>query len=377
MDKITFFHCADLHLDTPFRVLASKPGLPVMRRKEIFSGLTRLIEKVKSENPEFLFIPGDLFEHEYTGLRTVSAVNGLFSSVPDTKVVMIAGNHDPEAANSHYRTYKWNDNVTFIGGDRDSIYFEDKNTEVFGLGWVSGTGQATKLETMELNKERINILLFHGDMDLQIGNNDYNSISSHLLKSKGFNYVAAGHNHKRKTGEGGGIFYNPGSLEPLGFDEPGPHGYFFGTVQKSSLPDVNFCVNAETSYETMQIDISEFEEDEQIVTRLKPLLKPKGVLYKVVLTGSKPLDYNPDPAHIEKGLNDTSMFVKVRDESSVSISIEELSVIKGLKGNFVRNILEQMEIAEEEGKVVLGKALYYGIEAIDNGKIERAGGEDL
>lgn len=377
MDKITFFHCADLHLDTPFRALASKSGLPAIRRKEIFNALARLIEKAKEKKPDFLFIPGDLFEHEYTGLRTVSAVNGLFASIPDTNVVLIAGNHDPEASNSHYKTYKWSKNVIFIGGDRDSVFFEDKNTEVFGLGWISGTGQAMKLETMSLEKDRINILMFHGDVDLQIGNNDYNSISSHLLKSKGFDYVAAGHNHKRKSGEGGGIFYNPGSLEPLGFDEPGSHGYFAGTVYKNALPDVEFIINSKTQYITMEIEISGFENDGDIINAVKPKLKAEDHLYKLVLTGKKPLEYNPDIDRIEEELTGVSVFSRVRDESSVYVPVEDLSIMKGLKGIFARSIMNRMESADEEDRLLLEKALYFGMDAIDNGKIARAGGEDL
>ncbi len=377
MDKITFFHCADLHLDTPFKTLASKPGLPVQRRNEILKALERLIKKAKTEKPNYLFIAGDLFEHEYTGLRTVSAVNGLFASIPETNVIMIAGNHDPEAANSHYKTYKWNSNVYFIGGDVKSIYFEDTNTEVFGLGWISGTGQAAGLEIMDISNERINVLLFHGDIDLQIGSRDYNSISSNLLKSKGFNYVASGHNHKRKTGECDGIFYNPGSLEPLGFDEPGNHGFFFGTIFKNSLPSVDFHKNNLTIYETIEFDISDFDNNQQVIDAIAPLLQAKTHLYKIVLTGSKPLDYSPDNSIIENAFLESSLFVKVRDKSSISISIEELSVIKGLKGAFAQQILEKMDDSSDDDKVLLEKALYYGIEAIENMKIERAGGEDL
>lgn len=377
MDKITFFHCADLHLDTPFKTLASKPGLPAQRRNEILKSLSRLIEKAKTEKPHYLFIAGDLFEHEYTGLRTVSTVNGLFASIPETKVIMIAGNHDPEAANSHYRTYKWSSNVFFLGGDKNNIYFEDTDTEVFGLGFISGTGQAANLEGMDINEERINILLFHGDVDLQIGNRDYNSISSHLLKSKGFDYVAAGHNHKKKTGEGGGIFYNPGSLEPLGFDEPDVHGFFSGTITKDSSPNVRFRENSIIKYTTIEIDISDFYNNQQIIDSILPLLEPDNHLYKIVLTGTKAIDFSPDTAIIENAFSDKTLYTKARDKSSVSISIEELSVMKGLKGAFAQQILEKMHDASEHDKLLLEKALYYGIEAIENMKIERAGGEDL
>ena len=377
MNKITFFHFADLHLDTSFRTLASKPGLPALRRKSLFEGLSLLIEKARTERPQYLFISGDLFEHEYTGLRTISAVNGLFSSVPDTKIIMIAGNHDPEAANSYYRTYKWAGNVWFIGGDRNSIYFDDTNTEVFGLGWVSGTGQAAGLSNMDVKNDRINVLLFHGDIDLQIGSRDYNSISSALLKSKGFNYVAAGHNHKKKEGESGGVFFNPGSLEPLGFDEPGIHGFFSGIIYKNSPPLAEFRNNSTVLYETIELDISEYNQNQQIIDALNTLLKPEGSLYKIVLIGNKQIDFSPDTAIIENEFINKTLFVKVRDKSKVLISIEELSLMKGLKGIFTRTILEQMEDADEDDKILLEKALYYGIESIDSGKIRRAGGEDI
>ena len=377
MDKITFFHCADLHLDTPFTTLASKTGLPSQRRKNIFSSLARLIENVKNAKPDFLFIAGDLFEHEYTGLRTISAVNSLFASIPDTRIILISGNHDPEAANSFYKTYTWHNNVYFINGETESVFFEDKNIEIFGLGWGPGYGQNAKLETMSINKEHINILLFHGDIDIQIGTRDYNSVSAHRLQAIGFDYIAAGHNHKRKDGECGGIFDNPGSLEPLGFDEPGIHGYFTGHIKKGESSSVSFVENSVNEYITIELDVSDFESDTHTLTALKPMLNTENTFYKVVLTGNKKLDYNPDISFLESELSPITQFVKVADNSRIAITLDELSRMKGLKGIFSRHLMEQMEAADDEEKIILEKALYYGIEAIDNGKIERAGGEEL
>jgi DNA repair exonuclease SbcCD nuclease subunit len=290
---------------------------------------------------------------------------------------MISGNHDPEAANSHYVTYKWCENVSFITKNIKSIYFEELNTEVFGLGWVLGTGQAALLNDMNLVPTRINVLLFHGDVDLQIGIRDYNSISSQLLETKSFDYIAAGHNHKRKTGEINGIFYNPGSLEPLGFDEPGIHGFFSGTIIKGMSPDVAFIKNSSTIYETIKIDINGISKNHQIIDEILPKLTSLNHLYKIILTGNKSLDYNPDTTYITSALEDKALFIKLVDNSKVWVSINELSLLKGLKGIFARKMLEKMKNSDEFEQKLLEKALYYGIEAIENGRIEQAGGDLL
>lgn len=377
MNKITFFHCADLHLDTPFSTLSSHPGLPRMRRKAIFSNLLRIIDAAKKQVPNFLFISGDFFEHEYTPLKTIFAVNSAFCEIPETTIVMIAGNHDPEAANSFYRTYEWNDNVFFLSENNNNVFFADKNVEIFGLGWGPGYGQHTALKNLVLSKNRISILLFHGDIDLQIGNRDYNSVSLDLLNSKGFDYIAAGHNHKKKEGYGGSNIYIPGSLEPLGFDEPGFHGYFSGEFSSDSSLNVLFVKNTETEYKTIRIDISGFSSDEQTLASIESLTQKDTVLYKIILFGNKQLDYNPDSSILEKTLSEKALFIKVIDTSGFALSIESLSMIKGLKGTFTRLITKKMITAGKAERVLLEKALYYGIEAIETGKIESAGGEHL
>ena len=48
----------------------------------------------------------------------------------------------------------------------------------------------------------------------------YNSISTTMLKQKGFNYVALGHIHKNNIEKNSDIIY-PGSTISLGFDEAG------------------------------------------------------------------------------------------------------------------------------------------------------------
>lgn len=374
MSDIRFYHCADVHLDTPFSTLLSKPGLSQLRRQSILDAFSNLIEKARIQKPDFIFIAGDLFEHEYSGLKTVSTINDLFKTVPEVDIVMIAGNHDPEASNSPYKNFKWNSNVYFIGDEEKSIVFQDKNTEVFGLGWSPGINGEQRVNSMEINPNRINILLFHGDVDLDINGSGYNTISSDFLVSKDFDYVAAGHNHKTRT-YGNGLIYNPGSLEALGFDEPGEHGYFDVRLSKGLRADVSFIKASSIEYRTENVDISELESDDEVINYIKSIMSKKEHLYKIVLTGRKSIEYTPNISIINEQLKDYALFTKVYDQSDVELDIDNLKIMKGLKGTFVEIMMEKIKNACDEERKMLEKALYYGIEAIENKNIELSGGD--
>jgi DNA repair exonuclease SbcCD nuclease subunit len=375
MKDITFFHCADVHLDSPFSSLAEKPGLSGIRRRGLMEAFSRMITAVRNEKPDLLIIAGDLFENEYAKVSTISNLNVMFGTIPDTKVLMITGNHDIEAANSYYRTYDWSPNVYFLGKEQKSIFFEDINTGIHGLGWEAGQNLGNRLDSIDIDSGKFNILLFHGDIDLQIGSRDYNSIASEVVGSMGFDYIAAGHNHKKRIYND--IIYNPGSLDPLGFDEPGRHGYFKGVISKNSKPKVEFIANSNVEYVTLELDITGMNNDSIIIETLQGDMKKDNVLYKVLLKGSKTIEYSPDPVFISNSLQEHTLFTKVRDESSVRIPVEELALLKGLKGEFARNVMAEIDKADDEGKKILMKALYYGIEAIDKGNIEKAGGIEL
>lgn len=375
MKDITFFHCADVHLDTPFTSLSGKPGLPGIRRRGLLDAFSRMIVSLRKQQPDLLFIAGDLFENDYSRADSISTVNALFATIPETKVIMISGNHDPEAANSFYNSYGWNNNVYFLGKKQSSIVFNDINTVIYGIGWSAGHGHSDSLNSIFPDPDKFNILLFHGDIDLQIGTRNYNALSSALLATKGFDYIAAGHNHKKRIYEN--IIFNPGSLDPLGFDEPGKHGYFVGMLSKSTGISVDFVENSGIEYSTLEFDITGIESDSSIIERLKAKTSNNSVLYKILLKGYKSLQYSPDTLIISDALNEFTMFSKIRDESTIRVPLEELTLLKGLKGEFARNVIDRLEQANDEDKPLLMKALYYGIEAIDKGNIEKAGGIEL
>ena len=83
-----FIHMADIHLGA-----SPDSGKPWshQRGQEIWDSFRKVIETVGRQRTDLLLIAGDLF-HRQPLKRELKEVNELFASIPDTRVVMIAGN---------------------------------------------------------------------------------------------------------------------------------------------------------------------------------------------------------------------------------------------------------------------------------------------
>ena len=105
-----FIHIADVHLG-----MQPDAGFPWSeeRGEAIWESFRRIIRLASREKTDFLLIAGDLFQRQPL-LRELKEVNDLFASIPETIVVLIAGNHDYVKRESFYRGFDWADNVVML-----------------------------------------------------------------------------------------------------------------------------------------------------------------------------------------------------------------------------------------------------------------------
>ena len=105
-----FIHLADVHLGA-----VPDKGCPwsSQREEEIWETFRRVIAGIRENPVDFLFIAGDLF-HRRPLLRELKEVNYLFSTIPGTRVYMIAGNHDYLGGDSPAEEFEWAENVIFF-----------------------------------------------------------------------------------------------------------------------------------------------------------------------------------------------------------------------------------------------------------------------
>ncbi len=220
-----FVHIADMHFDSPFINLSQRETLGDLRRLEQRKIFKKIIEYIKENKIEYFFISGDLYENQYVKQSTIEYINNLFLEIPETKIFISPGNHDPYLKNSYYNKYNWSKNVKIFNSKIEKI--ETKDFNIYGFGFDDFYCTNCGIEKIEkLEKNKPNILIIHATLDgADLKEKQYNSISRKILEEKDFDYVALGHIHKLDYGQqkSGRIVY-PSSTAALGFDEPGEHG---------------------------------------------------------------------------------------------------------------------------------------------------------
>ena len=159
-----FIHIADLHLDTPLVSLRNNRDLIKKRRTEQRQVFSDVINKIKVENIEYLFVSGDLFEQKFVEKNTIDFLISSFELIPNTKIFISPGNHDPYIKSSPYQTFEWPENVTIFTGEVGMFSFE--NINVYGIGFTDYEFSSDEISKIQIEDEdKINVLVVHGTLD--------------------------------------------------------------------------------------------------------------------------------------------------------------------------------------------------------------------
>lgn len=354
-----FVHIADMHFDTPFHMLSDRANLGEVRRLDQRKAFKKMIEYIKENEIPYLFIAGDLYDHEYIRQSTIDFINDCFKEILNTKIYITPGNHDPYLKNSYYAKYNWSENVKIFTSQIEKV--ETEEFDLYGYGFEDFYLKTSKIEEIKIeNKQKTNILITHASLD---GGYDdervYNTISSSKLKQLGFDYVALGHIHKRNlSGENKTILY-PGSTISLGFDELGEHGMIVGNVEKERI-EVEFVKLDEKEFKEIEMDINDIKQPEELLEKIEELELNEKDLYKIILVGNRNFEINPYKLYkqIEK-----RNLIKLKDKTKIGYDLNKIANPSTLKGIFAKEMLDRIEEGNIE-KEILEKAIEIGMEAL-------------
>ena len=355
-----FVHIADMHFDANFSSLNGINGLSEKRRLEQRKIMKKVIEYIKENSIEYLFIAGDLYEQEYIRKSSIEYINKLFIDIPETRIYISPGNHDPLLKNSFYNTFEWNENVHIFGGEIEKIETED--VDIYGFGFKDYYCKNSEIENIKIeNREKNNILIVHGSLD---GGNDeyreYNPLSNRKLKELGFDYIALGHIHKKDfNSEPNQRIVYPGSTMALGFDELGEHGMIVGELENGELK-TEFIKLDDREYKEIEVDVSQDNSTEDIVDRIENINIIENNIYKIILVGNR--NFAIDTKEIKKLLSKENI-VKIKDETRLAYNINEIILRNDIKGVFVKKVLEKYERGLID-KETMEKVIETGLEVL-------------
>ena len=359
-----FVHMADMHFDSPFVNLSDKDIMGDLRRLEQRKVFKKVIEYIKENNIEYLFISGDLYEHKYVKQSTIEYINQLFKEIPDTKIFISPGNHDPFIKNSYYNKFEWNNNVRIFNSKIEKV--ETEEIDIYGYGFDDFYCTDSGIENLEIeNKNKLNILIIHGTVDgASIEEKQYNSLSRKILEEKGFDYVALGHIHKLdyNTVENQKIVY-PGSTVSLGFDELGEHGIIVGEFKNKNLK-LEFIPLDKEKFIKKDINITDIISNEELIEKINELKIEKNEYVEVILTGSR--NFELDTNELLKYI-DNNRIIKIKNLTKIAYDLEKISNESTLKGIFAKEMLNKLkeENISEEEKEIIEKAIEIGFEALE------------
>ena len=356
-----FVHMADMHFDTPFANLSSKNNFGKKRRLDQRQILKKIINYIKENKINYFFISGDLYENEYIRKTTIEYINDLFKEIPETKIFITPGNHDPYLKNSMYNNFKWSENVKIFTSKIEKV--ETPEADIYGVGFDDFYCPSLNVENINIeNKNKINILITHGALNasdkLQL---QYNPMNKNNLNKLGFDYLALGHIHKPdyNTEQNQRIVY-PGSTIAMGFDELGEHGFIMGNLEKEKI-ELELIKADDKEFKELEFDISNIIDFEKLIEEINNLKLDENKFYKIILVGKR--NFEIDLLQLNKFIL-LENIIKIKDKTILNYDLKELINNTTLKGIFAQELLNELEnknYSEEE----INKILEIGLEALD------------
>ena len=271
-----FIHAADIHLDSALRGLERYEGAPV---DEIRSATRRafdnLIELAIDEEVDFVLLAGDLYDGDWkdynTGLYFIERMGRIRE--PGIRVFMIAGNHD--AASQITKHLRLPDNVKmFATRTPEQVVLEDLDVAIHGQGFASrAVTEDLSQAYPQGDPQLFNIGLLHTCLDGKPGHEPYAPCTVDGLRSKGYQYWALGHVHKREVVSRDPWIVFPGNTQGRHIRETGSKGCTLVTVDNGEVSEVTHCGLDVLRWSLCEADVTDSETVDDVYEQVREALQ--------------------------------------------------------------------------------------------------------
>jgi len=381
---IKILHTADLHLDTSFREMP--PNKIGERKADLLDVFKKILEIGQKQKVDFIIIAGDLFDAPMEGSAdTLQIVKDQLSRISPRKIFITPGNHDPCIIGSPYYDTDWPENVhIFRDNQFETVELDDLGVKIYGIANTKFNDDTDYLKNLKVSdKSVINIVIMHGSYQADWMPEKYSRevafpFTPLDLKKAGADYYALGHYHEFKDiGKENKDMFGcyPGCPEGRGFDEKGEKGIVLAEISKKSV-SIRQIVTCIKKYQTLEFDCTGAKTKEDIVDKIKEGQKEewRQLIAKICLYGEYDPGLSVDLEYISGEIRNIFYYVRMatkKDNFYPVYNLEEIESQRNVVGEFVRFIKKQIgEISDEDEKLKLKHALYYGLDGFYRNEIK-------
>ncbi len=342
-----FLHISDLHIGSPLTSRLDSSRVRV-RRRELLVAFRDTIAFGVEQGIGAVLIAGDLFDSSNVSERAILLVRDVILSHPTLPFYYVSGNHEGDA---FLRGGKCPENLyTF---DSDHRYYDIGDVRIHGFNETS----PDMLSSLMLDKAKKNIVLVHGELRER---SDYGGIIGlRDLSFSEINYLALGHYHTYACEriQGGGYAVYSGTPEGRGFDEVGKKGVVLFDTD-DFLP--HFYPLAKRTLHEVTLDVTRLETVEEVLERAQEVLSgvPACDLVRLVAWGECSARLRLDEELFTLRFGNRFWHFEWMNKTTLSISVESLKHDRSLRGEFIRRVLADATLTEDERRDIIECGLF-------------------
>jgi DNA repair exonuclease SbcCD nuclease subunit len=267
----SFLHCADLHLDSPFRGIEEvAPAVAAVLRRASFQALDHLVQRALDTGVDFVIFAGDVYDGADRSLRAQLRLRESLERLTrgGVECFLAHGNHDPLP--SWQRGLELPEGVHRFTSEVSSFQVERRGRMVAQIHGISYRRRDETESLLPLFPNRpgppFAIGVLHANVGGLKGHDNYAPCTLEELRAMGFDYWALGHVHHRQVLERGNpwVVY-PGFLQGRSVREPGPGGCYRVEVDRQGTARLYFERLDAVTWVQEQIDTSDIDSTDRLL----------------------------------------------------------------------------------------------------------------
>lgn len=267
--SLRFIHCADLHLDSPFQGFYDLPDSILTHvRESTFEAFHHVIDKAIEHKVDFVLFAGDIFDQDGRSLRAQIRFKKGLEKLNEKGIhaYVSFGNHDHLDGSFFPVTYPQNVHI-FNRETVDTLPFykgEEKVAQIHGFSYEKRAVRDSKIDEYPTpSKDVYHIGMLHGSIASNTDHDVYAPFRLEELVSKGYDYWALGHIHKKEVlHEEPHVVYS-GNIQGRHRNESGDRGCYLVEL-KETATELTFVPTHTIRFESITINVDACESLDEV-----------------------------------------------------------------------------------------------------------------